>query len=99
MQVPQLFYHKLYRRLDVVAVKVVDDILFGGNRTKVSEVIEKIGQRYRLGTIVYGPDNIQFYGPMITQHENKTISIDGDEKMQGYQALIISRMTRKEQEC
>ena len=96
--VPQLFYKEGDGKTVIVAVKVVDDILFAGEKERITEVIENIKKQYKLGTIVYGPGKIQLYGLMITQDEDMTIMIDADEKMQGYHAPTISRLKRKEQD-
>lgn len=96
--VPQLFYKKLDGKVVVIAVKVVDDILFAGERKNLTTIIEKIRHNHKLGTIVYGPGRVQFYGLALTQYEDYTATINGDEKLKGYEAGTISLLRRKDQE-
>ena len=77
VQLPQLFYLKSEGKLVVAALKVVDNIMFSGKRVHLSKVIGEIAKSYKLGTIVYGTGQIQFYRLMVTQLEDMTVIIDG----------------------
>ena len=91
VQVLQLFCLKSKEKLVVAAVKVVDDIMFDGKRAHLSKVIGEIAKNYKLRTIVYGPDQIQFYGLTSIQLEDITVIFVGEEKIQDYQLPSMTR--------
>eukprot|EP00178_Gracilaria_changii_P001336 TRINITY_DN1187_c0_g1_i1.p1 TRINITY_DN1187_c0_g1~~TRINITY_DN1187_c0_g1_i1.p1 ORF type:complete len:639 (-),score=88.06 TRINITY_DN1187_c0_g1_i1:5196-7112(-) len=96
--VPQVFYKVMEGSLCVLAVKVVDDVLFAGSRAHLETVIAGIQDKYTLGTIVYAPGTFQFYGLTVCQKEDYTISIHGDEKLSSYEPYPIDRTRRKQQD-
>lgn len=64
-----------------VVIKVVDDILLTGKSTIVDSIIEKINSRFILGTIVHGPGSIHYYGLNILQHDDYTIEVAAEDKI------------------
>ena len=94
--VPQLFYISKEGKLQIVAVKVVDDILFAGEESYVKSTIKKIQDNYELGTIAYGPGSFLFYGLQISQLEDFTISVHADDKLNAIECYPIDRNRRKQ---
>jgi len=96
--VPQLFFKKDNNgeKLEILAVKIVDDVLFGGETNVVEPIIDAVKHRYTLGTIVFGPGTFLFNGLQIRQYEDFTISIDGDSKLDGIEGYPIDRNRRRQ---
>lgn len=68
--------------LIMMAVKVVDDVLFGGEQHIVEYKIEKIQASYIwLGTACYGPDTFLFHGVQISQKGYFSIHMNGGRKI------------------
>jgi len=94
--VPQVFYLKQGDELKMLAVKVVDDVLFAGQIPTVKNVVEKIKQVYDLGTIVYGPGAFLFFGLHIIQDDTMEISVHADDKLDSLNCFPIDRHRRKD---
>ncbi len=95
---PQLFYMKKNSSLQILAVKIVDDILFAGPQPLLRSLIDNMMNTYELGTIVYGPGTFNFYCLSIKQNEDCTISINGDEKLMALEPYPIDRIRRRQTE-
>lgn len=91
----QLFFKKTKERTFIIAVQVVDGIMFIGDQEKLRNVIEKIKQRHKRGIIVYGLGIFLFYYLTITQAKELNVRIDGDHKMELYAEPTISWSRRK----
>ena len=61
----QLFYALIDNDLEIMAVKIVDDILITGKISKVQNFISSVKLQYKLGTVVFGPGSFLFYGLQI----------------------------------
>ena len=48
--------------LEVLAVKVVDDVLITGNISELRTIVKEISNKYEVGTIVYSPATFLFKG-------------------------------------
>lgn len=96
--VPQVFYLKSANTLEMLAVKVVDDVLFAGPVSTVKKVIEKIKKVYELGTIVYGPAAFLFFGLHIVQDDTMEIFVHADDKLDALTCFPIDRHRRKDLE-
>ena len=94
--VPQLFYKIENDILSIAAVKVVDDILLCGERRYVQDIIDLISNSYELGTILFGPGTIIFFGMTITQSDDYVITIHADDKLESMQPFPLTRLRRKE---
>ena len=94
--VPQLFYAVKDSDLEIMAVKIVDDVLITGKRSRVQNFISSIKRRYTLGTVVFGPGSFLFYGLQIIQDMDMTIRIHGDEKLESLNCFPIDRHRRKQ---
>lgn len=59
--VRQLFYKKDRRgKLEIVAVKVADDVLFASKPEVIRKVVGEFARKYKIGTIVYSPGKFLF---------------------------------------
>lgn len=54
------------------------------------ENLNKLNARMELGTIVRGPVQSRFFRQNIVQHEEPTISIDGDDELAGIEKVLVS---------
>lgn len=95
--VPQLFYFQDGSgNLSAVAVKIVDDVLMTGPKHVLESVIAKIKSSYKLGTVVFGPGTLLFFGLQISQDTDYSISIQGDDKLSNLQCHPLFRQRMKE---
>ena len=58
---PQLFYQFINNQLDIIAVKIVNDVLITGRKKKVEDFISAVKQHYELGTIILLPGSFLFF--------------------------------------
>ena len=94
--VPQVFYSVNNGYIELIATKVVDDVLFAGERNRVDCIIAKIESMYKLGTIVRGPGSLLFFGLRLIQDENMTINVHADHKLEAVTCFPIDRTRRKQ---
>lgn len=94
--VPQLFYMKQDGLLSAVVVKIVDDILIGGQLDTVDKIVDQVNHKFKLGTIFHGPGLFRYYGLNILQHEDFSAEIDAEDKLSAVEAFPLTRMRRKE---
>lgn len=94
---PQLFYLTDDSGTTIAALaKIVDDFLICGQTKVVDDVIRSIGQIFTLGTIIHGPGLLRYFGLNIVQHDDMTITIDGDDKLNGIYTAPITRTRRRD---
>ena len=93
---PQLFYILKNGKLEMLCAKIVDDVLFAGPGNATEQIINRIQQEYKLGTVVYGPGSFYFYGLLVNQTEDWSISIHAGEKLNAIEGHILSRNRRKD---
>ena len=62
IHMPQLFYSKSNSVLNLIAVKIVDDVLTAEKTQVIENFISQIKRKYKLGTVVYGPGNFLVFG-------------------------------------
>ena len=93
---PQLFYASKDMEIDIVAVKIVDDVFITGKRSRVESFISSIKRQYKLGTIVFGPGSFLFNGLQIVQNTEMTTRIHGDGKIESLSCFPIDRRRRKQ---
>ncbi|PXF49341.1 hypothetical protein BWQ96_00915 [Gracilariopsis chorda] len=89
--VPQLFHRLQEDGLTCVAVKIVDDVLFAAPRHVIEHIISWIQQDFQLGTIVFAPGTFQFYGLTVTQYDDYSVTVHGDDKLQSFEPFPIDR--------
>ena len=94
--IPQLFYMKQDGKLCLIVAKVVDDFLIGGTKSAREWLIDKLKAKYSVGTIAHLPGSFHFFGLLITQKEDGTITVSAEEKLQAITPHLLSRMRRKE---
>lgn len=64
-----------------VLTKIVNNLLICGEEQVVDKAVSKFQNSFTLGTIAHGPGLLRFFGLNITQHEDYSLSIDGDDKL------------------
>ncbi len=82
INVPQLFYLKSSNELKVLAVKIVDAVLFSCKKQNIEKIISSIQSKYKLGTIVHGPSSFLFFGLQIIQDSDYSNMIHVDNKLE-----------------
>lgn len=82
--------------VQLVAVKIVDDVLLAGPKELLKDLINKIQKKYELGTVVYGPGSFLFFGLQVCQEIDSSITIQADEKISSLECYPITRQRRKE---
>lgn len=76
----QLFYLKNKSGVITAALaKIVDDFLTCGPPSVVNDVIAAFNKRFTLGTSVQGPCILLYFCLNVTQHDDYTVTIDGDK--------------------
>lgn len=80
------------RKLSLVAVKFVVDILYYENYQKITKTVQELNSRYTFGIIVFGPGNVLFKGLTIKKRKDRTISIDDDGKFNALEEHLIDRI-------
>lgn len=79
-----------------VLSKIVDDILICGPEKLVDMIIDKIKSRFTLGTITQGARLLRYFGLNIIQHENYSVFIDANNKINAIAAYQMRRTKRRE---
>lgn len=94
---PQLFYlSALDGAITAALAKVVDDFLLCGEPAVVDDVIDNISKSFKLGTILHGPGVLRYFGLNVTQHDDFTVTIDGDDKLNAIGTAPITRVRRRD---
>lgn len=97
LYVPQLFYrHDTSGNLSVVAVKIVDDVLFVGDENLINSIMEMIQSNSELGAVVYGPRSFLFFCLEICQDSGYSITFNADTKIYSLELYPLSRPRRKD---
>lgn len=94
--IPQLFYKIQDRKLVLLVGKIVDDLLMTGVQEQVSVFIKHFNSKFKFGSVTSGPGKLRFYGLDITQHDDYTSSIKGDEKLTALESVPLTRSRRRE---
>ena len=94
--VPQLFYTKKNEMLELVAVRIVDDVLLIGDRYTIENFIAQVQRKYKLGIVMFGPGTFLFFGLKLTQETDMTITIHAEKKLESLNCFPIDRHRRKQ---
>lgn len=74
---PQLFYkNSSSGKVEVAAVKIVDDFLFTGSLQVQRTVVEQISSQYKIGTTVYSSGSFMFNRLRIVKDDESSITDD-----------------------
>lgn len=93
----QLFYLQGNDGSVVAArAKIMDDILVCGEVITFDEVVKLLHRSFSLGTVVHGSGVLHYFGLIITQHKDYSISIEADDKLNGISTCPITRVRRRE---
>ncbi len=78
---PQLFFMDTGGMLELIVIKLVDDILIGGNTSSRSSLIERLKKRFEVGTVSHTPGSLMFFGATVSQSEDGDNVLTADEKL------------------
>lgn len=76
----------------VAFAKAVHDFILCGREEAVGKLVVRLGQQFELGTVCHGPRTLLFFVLNIIQHDDYTISIDGDDKLMALVTYPSSRV-------
>ena len=94
--IPQLFTLLRDKSLILALIKVVDGMFITGPPHEKRKFIEKLSSIYELGTITHLPGKCFFYGLHVTQHEDFSIAVSCDDKLNGIVPHVLSNFRRKQ---
>lgn len=83
-------------RLDVVDVKIVDDVLIPEKSYSTDNFISSFESQYKLGTAAHKPGSFLLNGLYIVQHTNFIANIRGGNKFNSLIFFLIDRYSRKQ---
>lgn len=67
-------------------------------KSVIESLVDGIQKQYELGTVVYGPGIFLYFGLQIIQHDDCSIEIHGDDKINSIECYPITRQRRKQGE-
>lgn len=88
---PQLFIMRSDGHMITLPAKIFYDILVTVLEYTVPETIEKIDASFSLRAVVHGADPMRFFGINLFQHEDMTVGVNADEKLNIIATMQISR--------
>ena len=81
-------------RLEIVVVKIVDDVLITSERNKANSFLSSVKSQYKLGTIAFRPSSSLFNGLKIIQDTDFTIRIQSECKLESLSYFPIDHRRR-----
>lgn len=93
--VPQLFYLRMSRSLNLIVAKIVDDNLNFDQEEIRQRSNKKLCKIYTVGTIVNLPGSFNFFGLRIEQNIDFQINISAEEKLSQISPYVLTRPLRK----
>ncbi len=81
----------------LLVIKLVDDVLIGGDDSRRAHLIEKMKRSFEVGTVSHTPGSLMYFGVTITQTDDGDIEMDANEKLNSVATKTITRNRRKEQ--
>lgn len=96
--VPALLHRQMFFIVDnaavtVVLAKIVEDLLVAGMTGRVDPLLQRIDDRFILGTVAHGTGHIRFFWLNISQLDEWSISVDSDDKLNAIDTLPLSRFS------
>lgn len=79
-----------------ILAKIVDDLLLYSPCQIVDRIVESITKTFTLGTITHGTGLLRYYGLNITQNDDYSVKIDGNDNLQALDSHLITRACRRE---
>lgn len=79
--IPQLFEMNRDIVMIVLLCKIVGDLLLTGEDNAARHIAETFHQKFELGTMGRGPAKTSFCILNLVQHDDFSISVDGDDKL------------------
>ncbi len=77
--------------MKVLAVKIVDNVLFSGKKQNLERILFSIQSKCKLGTIIYDPSSFLSLGLQISQDSDYSNMIHRDSKLEALNCYSISR--------
>ena len=71
--VPQLFILLKNGEVNLLAIKIVDDVLLTGTDPALRKFITEFNAKFKLGEILHGPGTLRFYGMNIIQNSDWSV--------------------------
>lgn len=87
---PHLFLLMRENQLLVMIAKIVKNLLQIGAEADTEPVFAAINGRFQLGTIVKTPGVIRYHRLNISQIDDMSIEIDGDDKLDALECLLLT---------
>lgn len=78
--------------------KVVDDLMATGETDHLKQFKTRFEANFKLGTVIYGPGHIRFYGLNINQGCNFSSTIDVEDKLKALETHVLTCHRRREQD-
>lgn len=89
---PQCFVLRGKSRSVIASLaKIVDDILLARPEEVTNQITTAIDRRFKLGNLVHGPGELGFCGLNVTQADDFSVQVDGDDKLQSIAIYPITR--------
>lgn len=85
-----------YGKVDMIIVKIVEDLLIAEHPTKTNPVTEKINVCFSFKNLSHSPGFLRFYSFNIVQFDKVPITIDADDKLSYLDSSPISLSRRRE---
>lgn len=89
--VSKMFLIRRKDKLVAILAKTLDDILLAGPSRTTDAIVEANGMQFSLGTIVHGPGRLRYFGFNITQHDEMSLTVDGNNKLHALETMPLSR--------
>lgn len=90
----QLFIMRNDGHMIALAATIVDDILVTGLYYAIPTIIEQIDARFTLGIVVHGPGAMRFFVINLFQHDDMSVVVNADDKLNGVTCMTSSRLCR-----
>lgn len=93
--VPQMFYYHLNDNLRALMAKTVDDILVTGKNGVVNQLLKSMDAKREFKGAVHRPEKLRSFGFNINQNQDRTCTINGEDKLLPLKAPISTLLRRE----
>lgn len=97
--VPQLFMQvNDNNNLQMVLIKIVDDILTCGSDNAIRSFIHSFGSSFNIHGVSNGPGRLRIFGLNILQQDDYSCSVDGDKKLSALHPYRLSGVRSRQKD-